>query len=73
MRMPCAGTEKQKSKVRGLKELWWSQILEDVEADETAIKVDSEQKHGDLPPLFCGLWFEISCIKLASVLLASLF
>jgi len=28
----------------------------DVEADETAGKVDSEEKQGDPPPLLCHLW-----------------
>ena len=61
MHVPCAGTKKQKSKVTGCRELWWSQILEgggggDVEADETAGKVDSEEKQGDPPPLLCHLW-----------------
>lgn len=27
MHVPCAGTKKQKSKVTGCRELWWSQIL----------------------------------------------
>lgn len=56
--LPCAGTKKQKNKVLGHKELWCSQILGggDVEADETAGKVNSEEKQGDPPPLFCHLW-----------------